>query len=458
MTCSLRFPPRGLRQRVEEFLSDYVKNDSRKQVYRSEIIKYLFQIQSGKGMKRLRELAAEDDIANDYSHFSKQYLSISHYLHVVLFKTYHATLLSGSPEPEGVLAEDITYINSVITDRDRQLISEKPLNPTLDTSSIDLSTFKTGQTVKRDVMSYAKSKISSLSFLSKYDSGVTQDDFKQDLAEEIVKVKNTYHRSPGKSIEKTDNTNLFEKYLEITLNNKVKNIKQYYQCETRKRVGTTEHEKYKLRAKLTKELSSASAERAQEIQAELRELNTAIRNGQGDYYSNVSSLSFHDSAEDRSIEIDESTLDGLTNSKSRQEKIDEELWTESLLMKMFKRLREKIKECLVGEDPDFLVYRHRHKAQDLTTALKSYLDLEEETYQKLLCNEDAPNYKYARFLRIAIGHEDAEFERWAESANIKMNSPSSINLAAKKYLGIDKNAIIRNPVIKEILLPELGRA
>ena len=248
-----------------------------------EIVKFIMQIQKGVGSTTLRTITFRLHCLDDFTYFKNQYLDMSQYIHRVLWLAVLDKAHNGRDSEDPMVKEDTDFCLSLLEAKDLEKLSTIGADNTLDVSSIKMDeNWTTGRGGRRKkLLAYAKSKLHTLSFLNEYDPGIEPEDFNQDFLCEILRVFNTYPRSKcknlGKEVQEEDKKlapiqDRVERYVESAFNNKVMNIKEYYSCESRRRVTTTDNDLYKQRSRLNKNLGAADkAERARWGQ-EIKEL------------------------------------------------------------------------------------------------------------------------------------------------------------------------------------------
>lgn len=480
--------------RVEQLVSEisfFVQKESDRQELVTEIIRLVLGIQTGMGSTSLRRIAFRNNILDDFTFFKNQYLDVSHYLHRLLWKAMVRSVQQGEnytdnqlrldiraclekkvpldkqiagqktvPLDEVTLAHtaailraDVAFCLRNLKDKDLTKIRELTINEELNIDSIDMANFTTGKIKPKDLQTYVKTKSYTLTFLSEYDPGFTPDDFDQDLLCESIRVANVYGRSKCKNLHRelldedkqpqkmTSIDIRLQKYMETALNNKVDNLKEYYTCDNRRRVSTTDSELYKEKNKIKKLLQKnptyhANKEKVQELRKmigivkknvekrngfkrdlaeleakmcldsgykELKErmdkVDNDLRHSNGDYYSMVTPLVRHDEGEDRVIDVADETQ---------------------------------------GEqkDGEHLLY-HSEKTFD------------ERLWLDGIC-EDVPR-NIALFVRIVIGDFSPEFETWSQEHGIDTSHFDAMVNGAKRYCNVTKSQLMDNQALIKAL-------
>jgi hypothetical protein len=370
-----------------------------------EIVRLALHIQTGMGSTTLRRKTFRLNCLDEFTHFKNQYLDMSSYVHRKLWVAVVNYAKDGilpsatSPEEAATILEDVMFCLSILDENDQEKVRKTEVKQALNVDSIDLSTMTTGAKSRKDLISYAKSKAFTLRFLTDHDPGLELEDFEQDLLCEIVRVFNAYPRSKGKNLDANAADNLrlrVEKYLETALNNKVMNLKEYYTCDNRRRVATTDAALYKLKSKLKKLMQKDPNNK--EFQDRFKEVEAKIKSSDSDYYSIVTSLVRHEDGEDRVIDVAD------TNKNGSEE------------------------EGVLLEEPR---------------------SAEERMWIEQVCTKVSPNI--AKFVRIITGEHNKEFEIWAKDQAIDTNLFDSLVKAARKYCDVTKADLLSNRVLSEAL-------
>ncbi len=258
-------------------------------------------------------------------------------------------------------------------------------------ASLDLNNFSTGKTVKRNLQTYAKSKTSSLKFLTKYDPGMERGDFQQDIIEELVRVNNAYNKSSGKNLSSEDAIETaLQKYIETSLNNKVNQIKDYWGSGIRNRVSSTHASLYSMKETLEKKIKAlefGSPEHTKAL-ASLELVKMTLKEGKSDYYSVVVPLVRTNESENREVDAQEVDPSIITDDNS-----EDGFWTSSLI-------------------------------EDLTP-------------------------KISKCVNIIIGNYDSGFIEWSKTSKKKYNLDifDHLSKAAMEYCKVTKNELRNNPTL-----------
>lgn len=256
----------SFKSKMGRFMSGLKVPDQIKRTVELEVVRLVLTIQDGSGSAQLRKITFAAGIIEEFSHFKNNYLDYSQYLNRVLWVATPEFVRTGVTHQNAVVQSDIEYCLSVIRsasnskrDADLKKIKEKYVNPAFDMDFMTIDKdWTTGKGEKRNTfIPYVSSKIKSLDFLSKYDPMFDDDDFRQDLALETLRVFNAYPKSKGKKATADSNSeaerrNRVEMYIEMALNNKVRNIKEYNTCANRRRVTSTAADQYTERKRLKK--------------------------------------------------------------------------------------------------------------------------------------------------------------------------------------------------------------
>jgi hypothetical protein len=420
--------------KTEEFLSSISQSESDTKKIRNEIVKLVLQIQEGMGSNNLRRITFRLNCLDEFTFFKNQYLDMSAYLNRLLWVAVIEKYNHGITPENEVLSQDVDYCIDSLLPQDLLKLKSKEFNTQLDLSNIDLAVMTTGKNKQRDIQTYVQSKSYTLNFLAEFDPGIAIEDLEQDLACEYVRVFNTYSRSRGKNINKSEDVSKastekkFQMYSEMAVNNKVKNLKEYYTCESRRRVATTDQELYNERNRLRKhvfktaktylspeEIDSLKREVSlgRDIDKSLREkiltgqdqldslieLQRTIRASDVDYFSTTASLVRIDSSdEERVIDIADTKGGGLE-------------------------------------------YDERNLLADSYT--------ETSVWVESLC--ERVDDRIAKFVKIVTGHHNQEFETWAENSGVNTEKFDQMVKAARTFCGVQKDELQYNEIIQEAL-------
>jgi len=416
--CS--FEPASIK--IEVFLDklEGLSPESRVEI-RREIIRVILQIQTGAGALGLRRLMLNQSHLEEFLYFKQYYLDISHYLHQVLWKAA-INAVNGFPVSYGYrVNQDAKWCLSHLLPADLDVLKQRQINDDLDVSHIDFSKWKIGKNKKQKIQSYINGKAYPLRFLSKYDSAIDSEDNKQDLFVEMFRVVNSYSRAKGKlpvnevyvgqcvtdacnepaTVGKRcalhDRDNRIQQYVEVALNNKVNNIKEHHTTGRRRRLATTNAEVYQERNKLKKQLVKArrDGEDTTQIAEQLSAVEKQLKNNPGDFYTTVFNLS-----------------QGTEPGKPDLEQV-------------------------IGS------IAHRDGSYGTKAQIESAL------WVDAVCKKVKPSV--ARFVKIVVGAVDNDFESWAASNDVSLESFTSLVSNAKKYLKIDLEELKSNKALINML-------
>ncbi len=329
-----------------------------KTIFRTEAVRLILTIQDKMGATILRALSREFDFFEDFTHFKKQYLDMSAYIHKSLWRdVIYFIQMKDFRTNDAELNKDIMYCLKHLTDSDIEKILDMKINHNLN-AALNLDEFTTGKTTQRDLYTYVKSKAGTLKFLSKYDFGNDPEDFVHDLVEELVRVNNGYNKSSGKNIN--DNTSVddsIKQYVETALNNKVNQVKDYWSSDVRRRVTSTHSPLYRRRANLRKILKKEiDIAVIAKINTEIGEINEKLRTGNHDYYSTVTPLVRTNESENR--EVDSQEIDPSTIEESSTE---EEIWAHDLTLDLTPRISRCVKLLMGHYDEEFAFWSVKQK-------------------------------------------------------------------------------------------------
>lgn len=471
--------------RVTEFLSENpIPNKEDENVFVREMIKVVLKIGDPNQSIKLKKLASGHNIVDSYSWFKSQYLDVSYRLHQILWREVINKLKDPNYSSEDVETDkDVEFCIKYMNDKDKSDVLKLKYDKRMDVRDLNLDGWQMGVSKKRDLVSHVNSKIYTLSYISKYDPALTPMDFSQELLVEAVKAFNGYSRSKGKKLTEDDKDNWdlennVQKFMEVTLNNKIKCLKWFYSCDNRERVTSTTKKQERKLKKLKKEFLT---NKCPDLEAEIKKLEEYVRENKN-FYSKIYSM--HVSKDETGEKVIDYGEDHLVKrclqDRTVQEDMEQDLWMSDIFERMRHNKAKKIISVLLGYDKEIRVKVKQKRIKPETDQyfefLVKHLDLGEEDIQYIewiLQNNKVYNdvdredvrviYKYfqkeariTRFIKIVIGNVfDADFEKWVQENNVTLKSYVSTINAVKKYLGLSKNEISNNVIIKEVLLPEL---
>jgi hypothetical protein len=411
-------------KRVEQFIMSLNQDQQTSDQLRTEIVRLVLHVQSGQGSQTIRKLFKQIDMLEEFNFFKNQYLDCSFEIHRKLWFAVCKFLQTGK-SPQYALMKDVKYCLSALTAEDLEKLKVKTLNKKLNVDHIDIASWQIGKKVKRNLFYNAKAKAGTLSYISKYDPALDIEDFSQDLLCETVRVFNVYQRStktPEKIIPTAKTCtvkdcshkpfsgdvckyhhveNEVQKYVEVCLNNKVNNIKEYYNCTKRKRIAGTNQTIYRKRNRIKNEIqkNKKMGQSCDHLEKELQSLNQSIQMENNDYYSIVTSFTWDTSDDSKcsgTIEPSpECAYDEAVLKYGNDVSIETALWLESI--------NEKV-------DPDVL-----------------------------------------RFINIVLGGQDNEFEEWASHKGVNLEKFTSLVKGARQYLKINPKELRQNKYLKDFL-------
>jgi hypothetical protein len=398
------------RNRIEGFLDSILSDEKEyesgetgkkvsgkevRQQFRTEVVRLALTIQEKMGATVLRALSREFNFFEEFTHFKKQYLDMSAYIHRSMWReVIYFIQMKDFRTNNAILNKDIMYCLTNLTDSDIEKVVNMQINHNLNASlDIDVDNFTTGKTTQRGLYEYVESKAATLKFLSKYDFGMDQQDFIHDLMEELLRVNNGYNKSSGKNLKADSSVdNSIKQYVETALNNKVNQVKDFWSSDTRRRVTSTHSPLYRRRGNLRKLLKKeVDLNKIAEINKEIGEINEKLRNGSHDYYSIVTPLVRTNESENREVdaqEIDPTTIEEFST--------EDEIWAHDLI-------------------------------QDLTPRI-------------------------SRCVSILMGNYDEEFHFWAsKQKKLNLEMLDQYSKAAMDFCGVTKDELKSNPVILQAL-------
>lgn len=461
--------------RVSKFVHSLSVGEEVAAMIESELIKLALQVQEGKGSIKLRKIAHQFNFLSDFSHFKNTFLDVSEYIHRKLWVQTHRYLVGESVDP--AYLEDVEYCLSKLGEAEKaKLIS---VNINANDIGADPMTWKMGKAGKRDLIKHCKSKIYPLSYISNYDPAFQRDDFVQELIAEALKVRNMYPRSKGTNIDNAiDKETCIKMYVEKALNNKVRNIQEYYSCDSRRRVSTTDHDKYRRREKIKRGIKANPEDDS--LKEDLKTVENDLRTSNSDYYSTVSSINYSSDDSEKTFDISDSHMvDVGFSDHTYGSTLMENIWTEDAIMKMEKFILTNFLKLAFGEEKPEIV-------GPLPQAIKKQLDLDPHSAAWIKSQikdpsvrrsenlddydvehldsviskmyKDLPDSGYPKvcaFVRVLVGDFNPEFESWAQDGGKKTENIILMIEAAKKFFGFSRSKLQKNPAIRAVINPEL---
>lgn len=370
-------------KRVEGFLQELRIDEPIKQQFRRETVKLILGIQDKMGATILRALAREHDFFDEFQHFKNIYLDVSAYCARTLWRQVVYFIQNKqfkyTSDEVKVLNSDILYAINCLSDEDIEKIIKIKVNHEFN-AALDLENFSTGKGKQRDMESYCKSKSQTLKFITKYDYGLSQEDFTHDIAVELIRVNNNYNRSSGKNLSSLDNMDTaIKKYIETSLNNKVSQAKDFWTSEGRRRVTSTHAPLYAERSKLKKLLEKDPSNKT--LLDQLETVNKRLREDDHDYYSVVTPLVRTNESENREVDAQE-----IDPSVIQEDNVVDSLWMNDLVMDLPPRLSRCVR-ILAGEgDEEFRDWsksRPNYNLDILDHLFKAAMEFTKVTRQEL---------------------------------------------------------------------------
>jgi len=155
------------------------------------------------------------------------------------------------PEDPNVFS-DVKFCLALLNERDLAKLRTEKINPSLniDHIKIDENWRIGGKKKNSNLLEFIKSKTGTLQYLSQYDGAVTQEDFQQEIACEVLRVANIYPKLNQQISDDTSVEEKLQRYISVSVNNKVLGIKEHYDHPSRRRVVSTIDPLYKELKKL----------------------------------------------------------------------------------------------------------------------------------------------------------------------------------------------------------------
>lgn len=376
------------KHRIEEFLSELNLSKKVENDFIKEVIRLILTIQKNMGATNLRAFSRKHEFFEDFTTFKKQYIDVSSYLQQTLWReiVYFIQNKDFKEKDNNNLNHDILYCINKLDDEDIEKILNMEINHNLN-ATLDMDEFTTGQKVKRDLQTYAKSKASTLKFLSKFDHGISPDDHTQDIIEEVLRVNNIYNKSSGKNLsgEEDIDTNI-KRYIETALNNKVNQIKDYWGSDIRRRVTSTHSHHFRRRNNLKKLIKKETCEKKiKEYNNEIEEINEKLRKDSHDYYSTVTPLVRTNESENREVDAQEIDL-----STIEEYNFEDDYWEKDLILDLPPRLSRCVNIILGNYDEEFLKWLKldgkKYKVDILDQHFKAAMDFCKVNKKELRAN------------------------------------------------------------------------
>ncbi len=345
----------SFQQNLESFVESLNISEKGKASFRREVVKLVLTIQDKMGATVLRTMMKDiegHDYLEDFVFWKKQYLDVSAYVQRVLWREVvyfiqKKDFQGNDPQTN----KDVMYCIRWLADKDIQKIVEMKINHNLN-AALDLNadSFTTGKTTQRDLYAYVRSKAQTLKYLSKYDYGIEPEDFVQEVVEELIRVNNIYNRSSGKNLDESVKIDsAIKAYVEVALNNKINQVKDYWSSDSRRRVTSTHAAEYRKRANLRKALKKeVDLEKIAKINKELGELEEFLRTKNHDYYSVVTPLVRNNESEDREVDAQEINPNIIIPNTT-----DEDIWSNDLILDLPQRVSRCVSIILGNHDDEF---------------------------------------------------------------------------------------------------------
>jgi len=380
----------SFKTKLENFLSSISAPEAVKNQVRREMVKLILTIQQEMGANFLTRISREHDFFEDFKFFKNMYLDKSAYLHRTLWreivyfiqeqeyktkdskkevenqikietnifnpeiKSAKLKELENKLDSIKVLELDILYAINFLQDDDIEKIINMKINHELNVS-LDLQNteFTTGKTTKRDLNSYTKSKTNTLKYLSRYDPGMSKEDFQQDIAEELLRVNNIYNKSSGKNLAGDDDVDTaIKKYIETSLNNKVNQIKDYWGSGIRNRVSSTHSALYNRKENLEKQIKTEEDPiKLKKLEFQLKAVEIEIKEGKSDYFSVLVPLVRTNESENREVDAQEVDPTIIIDDIN-----EEKIWAKDLIDDLPPRLSKCVNILMGNYDEGFVAW------------------------------------------------------------------------------------------------------
>jgi len=329
--------------RILSFVESLNITTNERQDLLKALVRYTLHVNGTQRATILRKKAFALDKVPEVMHFKIQYLDVSSYIQLKLWKGVVGFLKGHVVDDE--IKDDVKYCLSFLNSEDCTILKNIGLNEESNVEDFDVDQW----TKDKNVLQWVRKKIYKLKFISDYDPSIDLEDFSQDLACEVFRIINTYQRvkrSPKHSQEPLQLR--LEKYVDGALANKINNIIEHHTSISRRRAVSTNDELYKKLKAAKKSLNKAK--RTEEIsfaeEAKVKEILASIQNTESDYYSQTTDI---DEGED--IGINRLDINYGINYSETEDQWNELLWAESFKAKLGDpRDLDYVK--LVLEDPE----------------------------------------------------------------------------------------------------------
>jgi hypothetical protein len=433
----------SFKHRIGEFLATLPIADDDKTACEVEIVRLVLQIQNGSGSATIRKNTFALGVLEEFTYFKNHYLDFSQYLNRVLWVLVPEFIREKEIHSNKHVAADIEYCLSVVTSpsnakssEDFAKLSKKQINSAfnIDFMTID-ENWVTGKKTRRSLSAYVKSKVGTVKFLWDYDLAFEQEDFEQELIVEVLRVFNTYPKSKGTNAGLDDNSessirNRVEMYIEMAINNKVNNLKEYYTCDNRQRVSNSHSALYKEKKKIKKLITKAAKE--------IAEMGSAAVADSADKSEQLMTIATRSEETPGTREEKEGALAAL-----RQSEVDlgakiknTETDYRSIVTPMVNRDEsgEESTMELNGEEVGFNVGpTSPYSAHSIENSVWT-----NKVVERLRIDGEE---KIARFVEIIVHEHDPAFDAWADQEGVNTNNPALRARGAKTFLGLSSKEL-----------------
>lgn len=381
------------RHRVNHFFASIecdTLNDAEKSQFLRLMLVFVLKINRDKASAacQLRSTAIKHNCLEELMHFKTQYLEVSQYIHRTLWVRVLENL-------DGILIQnedekaDAQFVVDNLTKTELNYFAKRwRVIPEL-FKDIDIKTWTTGASKQRNFKRYVYSKVCPLRFISNYDPGQEVEDFMQDIACEIIRVQNSYCRASADKLEEE--------------------IANGVDCDTRLK-------KY--------------------IEASLNNKIMAIKK------SNSCS------SKARII----STRNDLYEEREKlKKKISKNPNNKNLIEKM-EAITSEIKSC----QDDYILTVSSLTKFDSNKSEEDWVESTNFTEKPLVGDFElnqviaTQDEKTQAFIKIVLGQNDPEFEKWAEQRGYNLEKFDALVRGAKKFCKVDIKRLRSNEVLQKL--------
>jgi len=473
----LQVPIGSFATRLNKFAAECKLSEEDAHSLKAEVIRYVLKLLSRKGTLSIRAFAKKHNFLGEFTHFRDQYLSISQYVHRTLWVKVLEFYNEQKVPEDALVLSDVQFCLEHLNKEDLKKLKTQKVNPALniDHIQIDQNWQIGGKKKKNTLKDFIKSKTGTLQYLNQYDGAVTQEDFQQEIACEVLRVANIYPKLNQQITDDTSIEDKLQRYISVSVNNKVLSIKEHYDHPSRRRVVSTIEPLYKEMKKFKRFQANARRAEAKVCQVNNLEYHwlvlELVRRFPTTKWDGLS-------VDTLRIEYKKARVSEMKDPLEIKDFFDNEVFDLSEpgfyankvcnvpyrsreYMRQLTLLREQIRnsdsdyhstvttivsdeEIGDGEEgvcADALKDPHDGKA---------YECVEDKIWIDSICSKiDDP--KIARFVQIISGREDKDFETWAASNQHSISDFEDLLKGAKKYLKVSQSKLQSSRSLSKII-------